>query len=70
MRMISALQPGQAPSPPRQRAALRNGRSRETRRALVRAALGLWSQGDFDEAYEATTATCIAGFRRTLACTR
>jgi AcrR family transcriptional regulator len=26
----------------------------------MRAALGLWSQGNFDEAYEATTATDIA----------
>jgi AcrR family transcriptional regulator len=47
-------------NPPRQRATLVNARSRETRRALVRAALELWGEGDFDEAYEARTAADIA----------
>jgi AcrR family transcriptional regulator len=58
--MISVMQPAPGPTPPRQRATLVNARSRETRRALIRAALGLWSQGDFDEAYEASTAADIA----------
>ena len=39
---------------------MRAARSRETRRALIRAALQLWSQGDFEEAYEASTAADIA----------
>jgi AcrR family transcriptional regulator len=60
LRMISAMPPQPAPSPPRQRAALLNARSRETRRALVRAALRLWGQGDFDVAYEASTVADIA----------
>ena len=47
-------------TPPRQRATLINTRSRETRRALIVAALALWSEGDFDEAYETTTAADIA----------
>ena len=46
--------------PPRQRATLVNTRSRETRRALIVAALALWSEGDFDEAYETSTAADIA----------
>jgi AcrR family transcriptional regulator len=58
--MISVMQPVPSPTPPRQRAALVNERSRETRQALVRAALQLWSQGEFDEAYEASTASDIA----------
>jgi AcrR family transcriptional regulator len=58
--MISAMQPVPAPTPPRQRAALVNARSRETRQALIRAAVRLWSQGDFDAAYEASTAADIA----------
>jgi len=58
--MISAMQPDRARTPPRQRATLVNARSRETRRALIRAALRLWSDGDFDEAYEASTAADIA----------
>lgn len=37
-----------------------NARSRETRRALIRAALRLWGDGDFDEAYEASTGADIA----------
>src|SRR5690349_15550464 len=58
--MMSAMQPVPAPTPPRQRAALVNSRSRETRRALVRAALRLWDEGDFGAAYEASTAGDIA----------
>ncbi len=54
------MQPGRARTPPRQRATLVNTRSRETRRALIRAALRLWSEGDFDEAYEASTVADIA----------
>lgn len=37
-----------------------NARSRETRRALIRAALRLWGDGDFDDAYEASTGADIA----------
>jgi AcrR family transcriptional regulator len=58
--MISAMQPVPAPTPPRQRATLVNSRSRETRRALIRAALRLWGEDDFDAAYEASTAADIA----------
>jgi AcrR family transcriptional regulator len=58
--MISAMQPVPAPTPPRQRATLVNSRSRETRRALIRAALRLWGEGDFDAAYEASNAADIA----------
>lgn len=54
------MQPARTPSSPRQRATLGNSRSRDTRQALVRAALQLWSAGDFDEAYEASTAADIA----------
>lgn len=46
--------------PSRQRATLVNARSRETRASLTRAALRLWSEGDFDEAFEATTTADIA----------
>jgi AcrR family transcriptional regulator len=49
-----------APVPPRPRAALVNSRSRETRQAIIRAALRLWGEGDFDAAYEASTAAEIA----------
>ncbi|PXW28779.1 UNVERIFIED_CONTAM: TetR family transcriptional regulator [Williamsia faeni] len=45
---------------PRRRATLVNTRSQETRRALTRAALRLWSEGDFDAAYEASTVADIA----------
>jgi AcrR family transcriptional regulator len=58
--MLSAMQPVPSPTPPRQRAALVNSRSRETRRALIRGALRLWGEGDFDAAYEASTAADIA----------
>jgi AcrR family transcriptional regulator len=58
--MISLMEPGRTRTPPRQRATLVNTRSRETRLALTRAALRLWSEGDFDEAYEASTAADIA----------
>ncbi|MGO8861303.1 MAG: TetR/AcrR family transcriptional regulator [Acidimicrobiales bacterium] len=54
------MQPLRTRIPPRQRATLVNARSRETRRALVRAALELWSEGDFDEAYETSTTADIA----------
>jgi AcrR family transcriptional regulator len=54
------MQPVRARTPPRQRATLVNARSRETRRALVRAALELWGERDFDEAYETSTAADIA----------
>jgi AcrR family transcriptional regulator len=37
-----------------------NTRSRETRRALTSAALKLWSEGDFERAYETTTPAAIA----------
>jgi len=49
-----------APVPPRPRAALVNSRSRETRQAIIRAALRLWGQADFDAAYAASTAAEIA----------
>jgi AcrR family transcriptional regulator len=55
--MIPAMRPDRTP---RQRATLVNTRSRETRRALIHAALRLWSEGDFDQAYEASTAADIA----------
>ncbi|MBL7502653.1 TetR/AcrR family transcriptional regulator [Frankia sp. CNm7] len=58
--MISLVEPGRTPSPHRQRATLVNTRSRESRLALIRAALRLWGQGDFNEAYEASTVTDIA----------
>lgn len=48
-----------ARSSPR-RAALRQTRSRDTRRKLIRAALALWQERGFDEAYETTTAEEIA----------
>src|SRR4029077_2174890 len=54
------MEPGRPRTLPRQRAALVNTRSRETRQALTSAALGLWSEGDFDEAYEASTVADIA----------
>jgi AcrR family transcriptional regulator len=54
------MEAGRTGNPPRQRAALVNARSRETRLALTRAALRLWSEGDFDKAYEASTAADIA----------
>lgn len=54
------MEPARTRTPPRQRATLVNTRSRETRQALTRAALRLWSVGDFDEAYEASTAADIA----------
>jgi AcrR family transcriptional regulator len=50
----------QTRTPPRQRATLVNARSRQTRRALILAALALWSDGDFDELYETSTAADIA----------
>jgi AcrR family transcriptional regulator len=49
-----------ARTPPRQRATLVNARSRQTRRELILAALALWSEGDFDESYETSTAADIA----------
>jgi AcrR family transcriptional regulator len=59
--MLTPVEPGRTRTPPRQRATLVNTRSRETRRALTRAALRLWSEGgDFDAAYEASTAADIA----------
>jgi AcrR family transcriptional regulator len=68
--MMGAMQPARAVTPPRQRATLVNTRSRETRRALIRAALRLWGDGtgdgtgdsdsDFDAAYEASTGADIA----------
>ncbi|WP_018639265.1 TetR/AcrR family transcriptional regulator [Parafrankia elaeagni] len=54
------MEPGRTRNPPRQRATLVNTRSRETRQALTRAALHLWSEGDFNEAYEASTVGDIA----------
>ncbi|MCK9904663.1 TetR family transcriptional regulator [Parafrankia colletiae] len=54
------MEPGRTRNPPRQRATLVNTRSRETRLALTRAALDLWSAGDFNEAYEASTVGDIA----------
>lgn len=44
----------------RQRATLVNSRSRETRTALIRAAMSLWGQDDFDAAFSASTAADIA----------
>ncbi|ONH24097.1 TetR family transcriptional regulator [Pseudofrankia asymbiotica] len=58
--MVSVMAPDRTRTPPRQRATLVNTRSRETRLALTRAALRLWSEGDFDAAYEASTVADIA----------
>jgi AcrR family transcriptional regulator len=44
----------------RQRATLENSRSRETRLALIRAASQLWGEGNFNEAFDATTTGDIA----------
>ncbi|MQY28989.1 helix-turn-helix domain-containing protein [Nocardia aurantia] len=54
------MPPARPAAQPRQRATLGNTRSRETRQALVRAALRLWAEGDFDQAYEASSAADIA----------
>lgn len=54
------MEAGRTRTPSRQRATLVNTRSRETRLALIRAAVGLWSEGDFDEAYESSTVADIA----------
>lgn len=55
------MEPGRPQTPPhRQRATLVNTRSRETREALIRAALRLWGEGDFDQVYEASTVADIA----------
>lgn len=58
--MISAMPSGRPRTPPRQRASLANTRSRETRQELIRVALKLWGEGDFEEAYESTTGADIA----------
>jgi AcrR family transcriptional regulator len=42
------------------RSALLQTRSRKTRRELIRAALELWNEGDFEQAFEQTTAEDIA----------
>jgi AcrR family transcriptional regulator len=57
---MTLMSAARTPSQPRQRATLGNTRSRETRQALVRAALGLWAEGDFDQAYERCSAADIA----------
>jgi AcrR family transcriptional regulator len=49
-----------ADSPGPRRTALLQTRSRETRRKLIRAALELWNDRGFEEAFEATTAEEIA----------
>jgi AcrR family transcriptional regulator len=56
------VEPDRSRAQPRQRATLVNTRSRETRLALIGAALRLWSDGDgdFDAAFEASTAADIA----------
>jgi AcrR family transcriptional regulator len=58
--MMSAMEPARPLTAPRQRATLVNARSLETRQALIHAALQLWSEGDFDQAYEASTGADIA----------
>jgi hypothetical protein len=58
--MASEKHPSQQVPEPRKRATLVNTRSRDTRQSLVSAALRLWSEGDFGEAYEATTPAGIA----------
>lgn len=45
---------------PRKRATLVNTRSRDTRQALVQAAVRLWSEGDFEDTYERVTPADIA----------
>jgi AcrR family transcriptional regulator len=59
VRKIGAVDDRARPQP-RQRATLAYTRSRETRQALIRAALRLWDENDFDAAYEASTAADIA----------
>jgi AcrR family transcriptional regulator len=49
---------GDRPSP--RRSALAQTRSQDTRRRLIRTALGLWSERGFEEAFEDTTAEDIA----------
>jgi AcrR family transcriptional regulator len=60
LRRIAAVEPARSRTPPRQRATLVNTRSRESRSALIRAAIGLWGGDDFDAAYEASTVADIA----------
>jgi AcrR family transcriptional regulator len=61
LRKLCAVEAGRSRTAPRQRATLENSRSRETRVALIRAAAGLWNaDGDFDAAYQASTAADIA----------
>jgi AcrR family transcriptional regulator len=55
--MASSSYPG---SDSRKRATLDNARSRDTRQALIAAALELWGEGDFEEVYEAATPAVIA----------
>jgi AcrR family transcriptional regulator len=54
------VDPARSRTPQRQRATLVNSRSRDTRQALIRAALDLWGTNDFDAAFEASTAADIA----------
>ncbi len=49
-----------ADKPVPRRSALAQQRSRDTRRRLIRAALDLWSERDFETAFEETTAEDIA----------
>jgi AcrR family transcriptional regulator len=60
LRMVLGMEADGTRTPPRQRATLVNTRSRETRLALTQAALRLWGEGDFEAAYEASTAADIA----------
>lgn len=55
------MEDGRTRAQPRQRAALAYSRSRDTRSALIRAAMRLWDNQDFNSAFEATTAADIAG---------
>jgi AcrR family transcriptional regulator len=48
-----------APTPPR-RSGLAQSRSRDTRRKLIHAALEMWNERGFEEAFEATTVAEIA----------
>lgn len=52
--------PGTADTSSPRRATLRQSRSRDTRRKLIRTALELWSERGFEEAFEETTADEIA----------
>lgn len=56
----SQAAPALAPRPTPRRASLSQARSRDTRRKLIRAAIELWGERGFDEAFDQTTTEEIA----------